>query len=150
LGKRMAILTIEDRTGRLEVTLFSDLYQRVFHELGSDHIFLFKGSITADDYTGGIKMVADTVLSLDQAREQMAKRVLIHVHQDETVDRLLTELPGVIRLHEGGRCPVLVRYQGREADAELALGNAWRVKPSGDLLTALQHVCGKESVFIEY
>ncbi len=149
-NKRMAVLTLEDRSGRIEVTLFSDLYQHVMPELNSDSIFIVKGTVAADDYTGGVRMVADTIISLEKVREQMAKRLLIHVENEAEVDTLLSELPVIIKEHVGGRCPVTISYQGEKAGAELVLGNSWRVKPNGDLLAQLGRLCGKDKVALEY
>ena len=149
-GKRMAVSVIEDRTGRIDVTLFSDLYQEVFQELDKDSIFVIKGTVSADDYTGGVKMVAETMMPLDQVRAQMAKRVLIHVESGDQVDHLLSQLPEVIKLHRGGRCRVTISYQSNQAGAELALGDAWRVKPNSELLVKLSTLCGQGKVVVEY
>ena len=118
--------------------------------LGNEADILRGFSVGADDYTGGVRMMADTVISLEEVRAQMAKRVVIQVADKERVDRLLAELPAIVKEHAGGRCPVTVAYQGTHADAELLLGNAWRVKPNADLLTRLSRLCGKDKVAIEY
>lgn len=149
-NKRMAVITLEDRSGRIEVTLFSDLYQHVMPELNTDSIFVVKGTVAADDYTSGIRMVADTIISLEKVREQMAKRLLIRVDNEEQVNKLLSELPAIMKDHTGGRCPVTIAYQGELAGAELVLGNLWRVKPGADLLARLSRLCGKDKVAIEY
>ena len=149
-GKKMAVMSVEDRTGRLDVTLFSDLYHQVFHELENDSIFIIKGPISKDDYTGGIKMVAETVMSLDNVREKMAKRLLIQVSDSGEVDQLLAALPDVIQPYAGGRCSVTIAYQGQEAGAELVLGDNWRVKPNTELLLQLSRLCGQDRVVLEY
>ena len=149
-GKRMAVMVVEDRSGRIDVTVFNDLYQQIFQELDKDSIFVIKGTVAADDYTGGVKMVAETMMSLDQVRAQMAKRLLIQVENGDQVDQLLSELPDVIQLHLGGRCPVSIAYQGEQAGAELALGDAWRVKPNTELLMRLNRLCGQGKVLVEY
>jgi len=148
--KRMAVIVLEDRSGRIEVTLFSDLYQHVIPDLNNDSIFIVKGTVAADDYTGGVKMVAEMIAPLEKIREQMAKRLLIHVENTTQVDKLLSELPVIMKNHRGGRCPVTIAYQGEKAGAELVLGNSWRVKPNAELLARLTHLCGKDKVAIEY
>ncbi len=149
-GKRMAVMIIEDQTGRIEVTLFSDLYQKVAQELSDNVILVIRGTVTADDYTGGVRMVADTVLTIDQVRQQMAKRLLIRVENQTDVDRVLSELPGIIQSHEKGRCPVAIAYRGEAAGAELMLGENWRVLPNTDLMNRLSQLCGQDKVLLEY
>lgn len=149
-GKKMGILTVEDRTDRLDVTLFSDLYQHIFKDLINDTIFIIKGTAAKDDYTGGIKMVAETLMPLEKVREQMAKRLLIRVENNEQVNQILTELPPIIQRHSGGRCPVTIAYQSEKAGAELMLGENWKVKPNAELLTHLNRLCGQDQVILEY
>ena len=149
-NKRMAVVALEDRSGRIEVTLFSDLYQHVMSALDTNTIFIIKGTVAADDYTGGVRVIAENIISLDKAREQMAKRLLIRIETKEQVDCLLSDLPAIIKAYAGGRCPVSVAYQGDGAGAEILLGESWRVKPNDELLTKLSQLCGSGNVFVEY
>ena len=149
-GKRMAIVTLEDRTHRIDVTLFNDLYQHIFQALSDDVIFVVKGTVSKDDYTGGIKLVADTMMSLDNVRAHMAKRLLIRIETSEQADHILAELPNIIQSNAGGRCPIAIAYQNQTAGAELILGENWRVKPSAELLARLNRLCGQNKVVVEY
>lgn len=149
-GKRMAILTMEDRSGRIDVTLFSELYQQVVPQLDDNTILVIRGTVSSDEYTGGVRMLADTVLTLDAMRQQMAKRLRIVVESHQEVDRLLMKLPTIIQPHRGGRCPITIAYQSSEAGAELILGDAWRIKPTTDLLNELNQLCGLNKIFLEY
>lgn len=148
-GKRMAILTLEDRTGIIEVTLFSELYQQVAGDLDKNTILIVRGMVGKDDFTGGLKIVADLIYTLDKMREQ-AKRLLIRVTAKEEVNRLLTELPLLVKGNLKGQCPIAIAYQGETASAELMLGETWKVKPSEELLSQLSQLCGKEKVELEY
>lgn len=148
-GRRMAVLALEDRTGRIEITLFSDLYQKVAVDLDNNAVLVVRGSVEKDDYTGGFRLVADTLMTLNQVREQMVKRLLIRVDGKE-VDQLLAQLPFVIESYIGGQCPITIAYQGETAAAEFVLGDAWKIKPSGELLNRLSQLYGNEKVKFEY
>lgn len=148
--KRMAILVLEDRTGRIEIILFSNLYQKVAVDLDNNAIFLVRGSVEKDDYTGNFRLVADTLMTLNQVREQMVKRLLIRVDDSREVDQLLAQLPSTIKSYVGGECSITIAYQGETAAAKLILGDAWKIKPSGELLDRLSQLCGNEKVEFEY
>ena len=148
-GKRMAILTLEDHTGIIEVTLFSGLYQQVVGDLSKNIILIIRGTVGKDDFTGGLKIMANLVYTLDKVREQ-AKRLLIRVTDKEEVDRLLMELPVVVKEHLKGQCPIAIAYQGKTASAELIFGETWKIKPSEELLSQLGQLYGKEKVELEY
>ena len=42
-GMRMAVVTLEDSTGRIDVTIFSKLYEQVKGDLHADQIYLVRG-----------------------------------------------------------------------------------------------------------
>ena len=44
-GRRMAIATIEDQTGRTEVAIFSKLYDSVIHLLEADQVLIIKAKV---------------------------------------------------------------------------------------------------------
>ena len=148
-SKRMAVLTLEDRTGIIEVTLFSDLYHRVSGVLDKNTILVVHGAVRKNDFTDGLKIVADLIYTLDKVREQ-AKRLLIRVTAEKEVNRLLTELPAVVKEYLKGPCPIAIAYQGKTASVELMLGETWRIKPSEKLLNQLIQLYGKEKVELEY
>ncbi len=149
-GKRMAVMTLEDQTGRVDVTLFSEVYQQAADQIDNSLIFLVKGSVAKDDYTGGIKMIADAVMSLDETRARMARALSIRVAGSDGADQILNQLPKVLAQFGGGRCPIKIVYQSDGTVAELKLGDDWRVKPSSDLMTYLYNLCGRENVSLEY
>ncbi len=149
-GKRMAILTLEDESGRLEVTLFSEILEKIQRELSEATVFLVKGKVARDDYNGGVRMVAEAILSLDQARLQLSKRLLIKVAQPHQVETLLNELPKIIANDAKGKTPISIAYTADQAQAELKLGEEWQVRPTQQLLEHLRELCGNESVVLEY
>ncbi len=148
-GKRMAILTLEDCSGVIEVTVFSELYQQVAEDLNKDTILIVRGSVGKDDFMGGLKIVANLICTLDKMREQ-AKRLLIRITAKEEVDQLLIKLPLLVKSNLKGKCPITIIYQGETASAELILGETWKVKPSEKLLSQLSQLCGKDKVELEY
>jgi DNA polymerase-3 subunit alpha len=149
-GKRMAIMTLEDLSGRIDITLFSETYQQVAQQLEKDSIFLVKGTVSKDDYTGGIKMVAEGIIPLEEARQRMSRQLMLRVFDEKTVDRILRELPQLLKQFGEGRCPIKIVYQAGEQGAELKLGDAWRIKPCSELLTELYKLCGRDNVVLEY
>jgi len=149
-GKKMAVLSLEDRSGQIEVTLFSKLYDEVAADIQKDLIYVVRGSIEDDDYTGGVRIVAESIELLDAVRGRRAKRLLIQVKTHEQADTVLSNLSEIIQPHCGGPCPVTIAYRGQDAAAELQLGDTWRVNPTDALLSQLKNLCGDSDVAIEY
>jgi DNA polymerase-3 subunit alpha len=149
-GKKMAIMTLEDRTGRLDVTLFSDVYQKVAGRLVTGEIYLVKGNVAKDDYTDGIRVTADAVMSLEETRVKMVRELKIHVRSQEQMNKLVAELPPLIKTSTSGRCPIKLIVKRDDTSAELQLGEAWRVSPTRVFLESLYTLCGHENVVLDY
>lgn len=149
IGKRMAVITLEDRTGIIEVTLFNEIYEQIAKDLEKNTILIVRGTVEKDDFSGGFKIVADLIRTIDKMREQ-AKRLLIRVASKKEVDQLLTELPQLVNSNMKGHCPIAIAYHSETVSAELMLGEAWKVNPNDKLLSKLNQLCGKGKVDLEY
>ena len=53
-----AFLTIDDRTARVEVTVFSEVLEQVRPLLSSDSVLVIEGEVSMDEYAGMLKVVA--------------------------------------------------------------------------------------------
>lgn len=148
-GRRMAILKLEDSTGFIEVTVFSRLLEEVRDFLEDDAVLIVKGKIEDDQFTGGLRMVAEQILTLDAYRNAHVKKLVLLVKGAES-GRLLEKLPLLIKNYLGGNCPIVIQYEGDGAHAQLALGDEWKVSVSQNLLLELEQICGKDHVSIGY
>lgn len=54
-GNRIGICTTDDRSGRLEVMLFTDALDKYQQLLEKDRILIVSGQVSFDDFSGGLK-----------------------------------------------------------------------------------------------
>ncbi len=149
-GKRMATIRLEDQSGSIEVTLFNRTFEEVQKLLVNDAILIVKGKVEEDTYSGGVRIVAESLKCLDAFRVDSIKQLVLTVVSESQVTALLEQLPAVIAEYKGGSCPLKLRYHSSKAYAELELGVQWRVSPKNQLLSKLAEMCGKDSVMVEY
>jgi DNA polymerase-3 subunit alpha len=154
-GKRMGFLSLDDRTGRLEVAVFSDVFDKVRDNLLKDALIVAEGSLGLDDFSGQLRLTAENLYNIDQAREHFAKNLVIRWPEQPQSGKpfgadLAAELSDLLRPFQGGRCPILVEYQGSSARSLIQLGEAWRVHPGSELLTRLRKHVGSDHVNIVY
>ena len=151
-GDRMAILNIEDASGRLEVTLFSDIYTASREKLNKDKLLIIEGESQQDELTGNTRVLAKKVLDIAEAREIYAKRLLIKLSKPLIKSNQLEVMKEKMSVFCPGRCSTVIEYHHPElgSQLQLCLGNGWAVKPSDDLLDDLRQLFGEESVIIQY
>jgi DNA polymerase III subunit alpha len=85
-GDRMAFITLDDRTGRLELAVFSDMFERYRGLLVKDTLLVVKGGVSVDEYTGGFKMSAEEIYNIDQARAAFGSRLVIQVDAQQAAN----------------------------------------------------------------
>ena len=144
---------LDDRSGRLEVTMFEDVYQQYRALVSRDAILVVDGALRWDDFIEDWRIAAKRIMDVDQAREQYARRVVLRWPRGEKATdgrRLVTEIEQALRGSRGGRCGVSVRYARTDAAAVVNFGEEWTVRPSRELVERLGQIVGREGVEILY
>ncbi len=147
----IAFVTLDDRTGRVELKLFNEAYQRFRTLLERDRVLVAMGPLAVDEYSGELAMTVDEVLDLDQIRSRFARALVLHPPEalwGPEFSSALAELLAPFR--EGGRCPVLVQWRQGEAQGCIRLGDGWRIQPLHGLLQRLSGWLGERNVRLEY
>lgn len=149
-GTRIGIMTLDDRSGRMEVMLFSDALDRYAELLEKDKILVVSGQVSFDDFNGGLKMSAREVMDLGTAREKYARGLSVSIDASQIKDKFFEQFTRILEPHKAGTVPVNVYYQRADARARLTLGTEWRVTPTDTLLDDLKQLLGKGQVELEF
>jgi DNA polymerase-3 subunit alpha len=144
------ILTLDDRTGRLEVTLFEDVFQRHRDLVAKDALVLVEGSLRFDEFSDGWRLSARRITELDKVREQQARRVVIKWPARSDSVALLGRLAEILTPFRPGPCPITVEYTGSGACGALTLGPEWAVRAARELLEKLEGLVGRGGVQVVY
>ncbi len=91
-GTRIGLMTLDDRSGRMEVMLYSEALDRYAEWLEKDKILVVSGQVSFDDFNGGLKMSAREVMDLGSAREKFARGLSISILQSQIDQQFLSVL----------------------------------------------------------
>ena len=149
-GGKIAFLTLDDHTARMEVRVFTEVYEQHQALLAKDKVLVIQGMLGVDDYSGGIQVTAQAIYDINQARETFARRLVVSVESGRAGNGFARLLADVLQPFREGQCRVCIDYQGGSAQARVALGSEWTVHPTDELLHRLQELAGKECVMVEY
>ncbi len=153
-GDTMAFLALDDRTGRVEVSVFGDLYQQVRELLVKDAVVFVDGEVRQDDYNGGIAVRAAAIYDLAAARQKYLQALCLDLDESDFSNGLVKDLQNALteefQLGGRGQCPLHIHYTGSQASSTIELGRDWRIRPSDQVLQRLRDVCGEDSVRFVY
>jgi DNA polymerase-3 subunit alpha len=146
----MGVMTLDDSSAQIEVTLFSEAYTEFRQLLAKDTIVIAEGRISIDDKTGKLAMRASSLRSLTDARQDSVSNLTIEINAEAMNEQFAQRLEKTLAGAGGGRCPVSVVYRQRCNSARIRLGPRWQVVPSDELLQELREVVGAEKVALQY
>ncbi|MCG2633775.1 MAG: OB-fold nucleic acid binding domain-containing protein, partial [Gammaproteobacteria bacterium] len=149
-GDRIAFVTIEDRSGRVEVGLFGDLYNQSKDHLVQDMVIVVEGNISLDDYGGRLRVRAEKLFDIEQARTEYARDISIQLCPGGLQGDFSGRLEAVLEPYRNGSCGVTLAYCNEKASARIRLGPGWRVKPRNELLQRLGKLDGVAGVEVCY
>ena len=148
-GNRVTLI-LDDRSGRIEVSLFDDTYQRYRNIVTKDNILVIDGAMRYDDFIDGWRVTAKEIMEIDHAREQYARRIIINWKGSGDGESFVHDLKEVLQPYRQGSCGVFVSYSGLSARARLALSDDWTVRPTRELIDRLSRLVGEQEVKIVY
>jgi DNA polymerase-3 subunit alpha len=149
-GRRWALVTLDDKSARMDVRLFPDDYDNFAELLETDAILVCSGQVSFDDYSGGNTMTARDIMTIADARENYVTSLDIQINRATISDDFIEQFTHIITPYKEGTCPIRVYYQREEARGMLELGVQWRVSPTDMLLYDLKELLGEESVTLQF
>jgi DNA polymerase-3 subunit alpha len=150
---RMMIVTISDGYGSEEVVLYDEFIDQFRDLVKEDRIVVFEAKIRS--YRRGSetneasivsRIAAENVFSLAAVRERFGKTLKLRMGQSADA----TQLKQILTRYRNGVIPVTVMYQGPSGEAEIDLGEEWRVTPEDALFSELRDWLSPEGVSLKY
>ena len=151
-GKNIGIATVDDQTGRLEVVAFSETYEKYREFLIKDSILIAEGNLMMDEFSGGLRLTAEKMYTMEQARTHFARRLTFEWHDLKInhVSAFISHLKAIFSDYIGGDCPVVIHYFSKDACTKLQLGEQWRLHASDELILKLQRFSAIKAVTMQY
>jgi len=145
-GDRMAVFTLEDAQGGVEVIVFPETFQRCGTLVETGTLVLVRGKLERDDES--VRVLASEVAPLDAVRERVARGVAIHVRGRLERGQLET-LGEIFSRHRGDRrvsFEIEVASGPRPLRVHADVSSQIRVRPSSTLVAEVERVMGAGSV----
>ncbi|RLA14234.1 MAG: DNA polymerase III subunit alpha [Gammaproteobacteria bacterium] len=146
---REAFVTLDDRSGRIEVRVLPKMFQEIEEIVKKDLIWVVGGGIAYDDFNNGIKIRASSVQLLENYRFEHARA--LHITLNGNAEPAIERLIGDLQRHRSSNAmPVVFHMQREDYLYELKTNGQWSVAPSEECLLALEKLLGKDEFYLEY
>jgi len=149
-GQRMAFVTLDDGITSIELAVFSDIYRQYRDDIVDGRLIIVTGEISWDVVAEQLRLRAQSIQTLEQARIQHAKAILLHISADHITPEMLRELEQTLLPYQGGNCPVYVDYFHNNQSTRILMGEKWAVTPHHALIDALCLLLSEDGVSVGY
>jgi DNA polymerase-3 subunit alpha len=148
-GDHMAVFTLEDAEGGVEVIVFPETFQRSAGLIEVGILVLVRGKLERDEES--VRLLASEIVPLDSLRERLTREVAIRVKMPANRG-IFEALGAVFSRHRGDRrvsfeieVPSGVKPLRVRAD----VSNQIRVRPSPTLIAEVEQIVGHGSVSLK-
>ena len=151
-GESFAFLTLDDKSGRIELSVWAEKFNAYREILVKDALLVVQGNVSEDSFTGGLKMVAESIQSIYDARCSKLNRLELSLSggAEDSPAGWVDKFHNTLSAYKDGNCPVTVQYALPSAAGQLKLGKQWKVQPKDELVSRLREEFGKNSVTLHY
>ncbi len=151
---KMTFVQLDDGTTPREIAVYSEVLEANRGKIVTDEVLVVEGKVSNDEFSGGYRIIADKLLTLGEARSRFARALNLklngEVGEAGGPAAAAERLQNLLAPFRDGTCPVQVRYRNAQAEADLPLGRAWRVRLEENLLDSLREWLPPNAVEIDY
>ena len=143
---RMAILTLDDGSARVEVVVFGELFHERRAIIQEDQVVVVRGKVVNDEFSGGLRITAENLLDLSEVRAAHARLLRLSMNGQADANKLKQ----ILAQYGGGNCHVAIRYRNAAGECDIRLPDTCKVKVSAPLLDSLAQWLEEKNVEVVY
>ena len=162
-GGTIGIITLDDRSARIEASLFGEVFEQHRDLISKDAVVMVEGVVSVDEYRGdgSLQIRVKRMIPFQEARQQFARNITLNLNAEilngslDTLQSILANYRGPVahsdsENEENDLCEIVVQYQANGVKGNIILGNDWRVTLDDDLLIKLRQHYGEQHIALNY
>jgi DNA polymerase III subunit alpha len=143
-GEKMALLTLEDQSGSIEVVVFPDAFERYSPLLKSDEPLLITGTAEVDDSTA--KIISQEINTLENAKQGAIKLIEMALPRAAINREILEEIKDILFRYPGGSLVQFRVNTGQGKELLIAAHPRYRVSPSTKMIREIETLIGQKVI----
>ncbi|MEJ2744870.1 MAG: DNA polymerase III subunit alpha, partial [bacterium] len=143
-NEKMAIATLEDLTGTVELLVYPRAYEKVGALIVEEAALLVTGKADVEEESP--KLVVSDMIPLTEAQQRYTTSMHISVYLSDVEHGKLEDLKKML-LSSTGTCPVILDFTAATGErVMMKASNGFRVTPTPDLVKGVEALLGESSV----
>jgi DNA polymerase III subunit alpha len=143
-------LILDDRSARLEVSLYEEVFQQHRDIIVKDAILIIDGTLRFDDFIEAWRLQGKSLMDIDRARERFARRLWLRWPAEFDEPQGMNRFEQLLKPYLRGPCGISVAINRPGYCGKVNLPDAWCVRPTRELLDRLSALVGREGWYLVY
>ena len=140
-------LILDDRTARLEVSLYEETFQQHRDIIVKDAILIVEGTLRFDDFIEAWRLQAKSLMDIDRARERFARRLWLRWPAEFDDPQGMNRFEQLLKPYLRGPCGVSVAVNRPEYTGQVNLaGWLGRCAPRANCSPSCPALVGREGL----
>ncbi len=146
-NEKMAIVTLEDLEGTLDLLVFPKTFKDYGQYLAKDAILFFKGNVDNKEQTP--KLLVSEITPVMEVHKKFTRSIHVKLLTVGLEDSLLRSIQEILSQHPGN-IPVYIEFADKgNARSQLLVDRSLFVRPNEKLVSSLQKILGEEAVSLK-
>ena len=143
-------LILDDRSARLEVSIYEEIFQQHRDIIVKDAILIIDGTLRFDDFIEAWRLQAKTLMDIDRARERFARRLWLRWPAEFDGPQGMNRFEQMLKPYLRGPCGVSVAVNRPDYVGRLNLADTWAIRPTREFLDKLSALVGRDGWYLVY
>ena len=143
-------LILDDRSARLEVSLYEETFQQFRDIIVKDAILIVEGTLRFDDFIEAWRLQAKNLMDIDRARERFARRLWLRWPEQFDGPQGISRFEELLKPYLKGPCGLSIFVSRAQYGGKLNLPDSWSVRASRELLDKLTALVGRDGWYLVY
>jgi DNA polymerase-3 subunit alpha len=144
---KIVIVTLDDGSATVDVTVYSELYEPHRAILKEDEFLAVQGKVSEDRFSGGLRITAEKVMDIAAARVAFGRKFKFSLATGIEPARIKAMLEP---FRSASGLPLVTQYTQHGIDCEICWPDDWRVLPVDALQRTLVERLGAKCASVEY
>jgi len=141
-GSKMAVFTLEDLQGQVEVVMFPNVLAANSNLLAEEKIVFVKGRL--DHRREKPNILATELIDIEDVREKLAAKVRIKLNAEEVTKEKVAQIASLCRNHRG-KSPVYISIKTGKGKVYATAGKQLSINPNLDFCRKMRQLLGAEN-----
>jgi DNA polymerase-3 subunit alpha len=146
-NEKMAIVTLEDLEGGIDMLVFPKTFKEHGQHLAKDSILFFKGNV--DKKEQDPKLLVNEIVPVSEVHKKFTRSIHVRLLTAGLRESTMKDLQAVLSKHPGN-IPVYLEFvDPNNARSQMLVDRSLFVRPDENLVSSLQELAGAEAVSLQ-